>query len=370
VISRKGKQGIVLDICSKTWFNRTLINNNFMVKIGAEKSAETITISNPALMVVTELVANYDLDVENRTNVDDISLHDFQNVLQWIAGQAGMEIQKWGSVSAVVAEDLLLKPVFLEILTVLTNLQQGGGDLTGISEEKMIAALQWLAGHKGLGITVKVHKNHEEEGEIVDDTVEDYHAELGIVAFDAIDEIKNHLKRFESEYQELSAGVQERCSWEQVDNRLRGNNFFYLEKVLEMEGGGLLFGVDLQGNPLFIDNGSKPYLGENKKGLTFQEAQAYTEEPYEMIEMVVNGEGEYPTEWQQLNDLLEVLEDEFGFERDDFAFWGDKSEGVVLLFEGSSVMSFVLCDKSSREWNYNNYRIINGARRMLRVPAA
>lgn len=68
----------------------------------------------------------------------------------------------------------------------------------------------------------------------------------------------SRLKRFVGQYQRFSAEDKVRCPWANVRARLLNNNGRYLAFAEGMNLGGILFGVDKQGNPLFADVDKDP----------------------------------------------------------------------------------------------------------------
>jgi hypothetical protein len=68
------------------------------------------------------------------------------------------------------------------------------------------------------------------------------------------------LTRFVEQYNAsgFSAESRTRCRWEEVQARLLANNGHYLALAEAMNGGGVLFGVDAEGNPLIADVDGDP----------------------------------------------------------------------------------------------------------------
>lgn len=66
------------------------------------------------------------------------------------------------------------------------------------------------------------------------------------------------LARYHVDYAKWDAGMKAKCTWEEVSKRLLANNGHFLQLVLAMHQGGVLFGVDEHGNPLVADKGKDP----------------------------------------------------------------------------------------------------------------
>lgn len=71
-----------------------------------------------------------------------------------------------------------------------------------------------------------------------------------------IDE-KQYLQRFKAFYDSdrFPQADRDKCSWQEIESRLLRNNGRYLKLAVAMEKGGILFGVDKDGNPLIADGG-------------------------------------------------------------------------------------------------------------------
>lgn len=70
-------------------------------------------------------------------------------------------------------------------------------------------------------------------------------------------ENKPRLKRFVENYELLKPQDKSRCPLEELYRRLVADDAHYLSLAEEMEGGGVLFGVDSRGNPLVADAGDE-----------------------------------------------------------------------------------------------------------------
>ncbi len=63
------------------------------------------------------------------------------------------------------------------------------------------------------------------------------------------------LTRFNEQYEHWSAEHKAKMPWEKVQERLLANNSHYLNLASAMNEGGVLFGIDIEGNPLVADDG-------------------------------------------------------------------------------------------------------------------
>jgi len=66
------------------------------------------------------------------------------------------------------------------------------------------------------------------------------------------------LSRYQEQYEKLPEEIKTRCSWEEVQERLLANNSEMLKRATGLRRGGILFGVDSNGEALFKDDGSIP----------------------------------------------------------------------------------------------------------------
>lgn len=71
-------------------------------------------------------------------------------------------------------------------------------------------------------------------------------------------EVDLRLNRFQDEYQHLPVEQKNRCSWEKFQYRMLANEERFLVLAKAMNGGGILFGIDRQGNPLIADVAEDP----------------------------------------------------------------------------------------------------------------
>jgi hypothetical protein len=81
---------------------------------------------------------------------------------------------------------------------------------------------------------------------------------------------RDQLPIYKKHYDQWPRALKKRCSWDEVQRRLLDDHGHYLLLAANMEGGGVLFGVDAEGNPLFADGGYEPIM----KGLPYLEARA------------------------------------------------------------------------------------------------
>lgn len=68
------------------------------------------------------------------------------------------------------------------------------------------------------------------------------------------------LLRFKADYDRFSPELKARCSWAKISHRLLADNGHYLKLAEVMNDGGVLFGVDAEGNPLIADGGDGPIM--------------------------------------------------------------------------------------------------------------
>lgn len=68
------------------------------------------------------------------------------------------------------------------------------------------------------------------------------------------------IAKFKEQYDSLSETLRQQCSWSEVETRLLANGGYYLARAQTLNEGGILFGVDEEGNPLFADDGEEPIL--------------------------------------------------------------------------------------------------------------
>lgn len=98
------------------------------------------------------------------------------------------------------------------------------------------------------------------------------------------------LTRFKADYDVWSEEDKQRCPWEEVQRRLLKDDGRQLSRAIVMQWGGILFGVDNQGNPLIADGGYEPIMrGANypdtRKAVMFREDEKGEQVPtgYEMF---------------------------------------------------------------------------------------
>jgi hypothetical protein len=75
--------------------------------------------------------------------------------------------------------------------------------------------------------------------------------------------------RYYPQLAKLDGPTRSRISWKNLQKRLVADNARYLKLAADMLGGGLLIGVDKEGNPLFADAGNE--LGF--RGMTYHDAR-------------------------------------------------------------------------------------------------
>gem|GEM_PF-2659996 len=76
------------------------------------------------------------------------------------------------------------------------------------------------------------------------------------------------LEPYNAQYEKLGNDMKNKCSWEELMGRLLANDGRYLGLAEGLNEGGILFGVDVDGNPLFADDGLEPILTGMKYGET------------------------------------------------------------------------------------------------------
>jgi len=74
---------------------------------------------------------------------------------------------------------------------------------------------------------------------------------------------------FKAQYESLKPEYKAGCTWQEVETRLAANDGRYLKLAEAMEQGGVLFGVDKDGNPLIADGGVEPIL----KGMNYPDTR-------------------------------------------------------------------------------------------------
>lgn len=80
-------------------------------------------------------------------------------------------------------------------------------------------------------------------------------------------EVDPRLAAFKEDYDNSeNPTLREKCSWAEIQTRLLANEGHYLALAQAMEQGGILFGVDAQGNPLIADRGDEPIM----KGMNYK----------------------------------------------------------------------------------------------------
>jgi hypothetical protein len=65
---------------------------------------------------------------------------------------------------------------------------------------------------------------------------------------------------YKSQYEKMDAYSKSRCSWKELVGRLLADGGKYLSLAEGLNEHGVLFGVDLDGNPLFADGGEEPIM--------------------------------------------------------------------------------------------------------------
>lgn len=71
-------------------------------------------------------------------------------------------------------------------------------------------------------------------------------------------EEKAEMKFYAAQYDRWKPADKIRCPWNQVRERLLANDGRYLRLATQMHQGGILFGIDDEGNPLVADGGMDP----------------------------------------------------------------------------------------------------------------
>lgn len=96
------------------------------------------------------------------------------------------------------------------------------------------------------------------------------------------------LQRFAKYYKRILPEDKARCSWQEVKERLLANNGHYLALANAMNEGGILFGVDKDGNPLIADDGKGPIMTgmnycDTRKKVYFKDDECKDPTGYEMF---------------------------------------------------------------------------------------
>ena len=81
-------------------------------------------------------------------------------------------------------------------------------------------------------------------------------------------ELDPRLAIFKADFDEDPA-IRGKCSWAEIQTRLLANEGHYLALAKAMNEGGILFGVDTDGNPLFADRGDEPIM----KGMNYKDTR-------------------------------------------------------------------------------------------------
>ncbi len=68
------------------------------------------------------------------------------------------------------------------------------------------------------------------------------------------------LRCYRADYDRWEDYFKSICSWDEIEKRLMSNDWRYLDLAEKMHEGGVLFGVDFNGNPLFADGGEEPIM--------------------------------------------------------------------------------------------------------------
>jgi hypothetical protein len=115
---------------------------------------------------------------------------------------------------------------------------------------------------------------------------------------------------FSEEYISLPTNICSRCSWKEAVQRFIANDYEKLNKAIDMQGGGQLFGIDRKGKLLIKDRGVEPvmfgYDDEECEGLLLR---IYNRDPKQMAEVRL---------WANYYEILErVLEEGYEMFEDD-----------------------------------------------------
>lgn len=79
------------------------------------------------------------------------------------------------------------------------------------------------------------------------------------------------------DYRHLSDQLRARCAWKEAQERLLANDCRFLKLAKEMDGQGMLFGIDEAGNPLITDRGDG-ILHWNKNYFEARNAVCYVQQ--------------------------------------------------------------------------------------------
>jgi len=76
------------------------------------------------------------------------------------------------------------------------------------------------------------------------------------------------LAQYKSDYEKWDSKLKARISFEEIALRLQAREGHYLKLAQKLQEGGILWGVDAEGNPLFADKGVEPVM----KGMSYNKA--------------------------------------------------------------------------------------------------
>lgn len=193
------------------------------------------------------------------------------------------------------------------------------------------------------------------------------------------------LQRFVEHYKRWPADEKTKCTWENIRERLLANNGHYLALAEAMAEGGLLFGIDVEGNPLVADGGTEPifkdmnYL-DARRAVLFKD-QACTESTgYEMFPVSVNNDFDFMEKYRYKNPKdksKEILDFEIFLDKDLGVFIGATTENASKgswLESGDEVESAYYAHLNPGAFHTNVFRQDPdehfpdvGVRRLLRI---
>ena len=108
------------------------------------------------------------------------------------------------------------------------------------------------------------------------------------------EETNPDLAVYAEQYKNMAPEDKAKMTWAQVRARLTADDSKYLKLGRSMKNGGILFGVDIDGNPIIADGGGEPIM----KGMTYADTRKAVygekgdETGYEMFPYTVTGSAE------------------------------------------------------------------------------
>lgn len=104
-------------------------------------------------------------------------------------------------------------------------------------------------------------------------------------------EIDVRLASFKADFDQDYA-IRAGCSWAEIQRRLLANGNHYLQLAEAMDGGGILFGVDEECNPLIANRGDEPIM----KGRSYEDTRNRVLYKHNTNDEIIIGEGGQPVQ--------------------------------------------------------------------------